>query len=492
MSRPGRALRPSLAALDCRCLLSTTTGLSPSQITAAYGLTGLEFHTRSGQAVIGDGSGETIAVIEMYHNPNLSSDLHTFDRRFGLSDPPLDVINQAGNQVDSSWGQEESLDVEWAHAIAPGARIIVVEAAPGYTNDQAIQSLMTAVQTADQTPGVTVVSMSWGFNEFPGETQYDSYFNTPGITYVAASGDTANVDYPAASPYVLSVGGTTLNISGSGGYGSESSWYDSGGGYSLYEAEPAYQMSLQSTGQRSTPDVAFDGDPNTGVQVYFTPPAGNGFGRATQSQGSWNTFGGTSLGAPAWAGIIAIADQGRLQTGLPSLSGSDQTIPSLYALAGSDFHAVTATSVNAPWTGGGFAGWGGFGEWGGFFGWGGFGDQDSGTPGGGTTSGSANTQTGLGTPVGSALISGLSASQTTAPLYPAAPTPSPTPSPSPTSTPTPTPIPMPGRHGRRHGRLPHETGKANLHGAAPHKQAAKHLKPSDRIHSGGLDLAARR
>ncbi|MHB1555936.1 MAG: S53 family peptidase, partial [Isosphaeraceae bacterium] len=375
MPKPRRNLRPELHQLDRRCLLSTVAGLTPSQLTSAYGLNGISFPTSSGQTVPGNGAGQTIALIEMYHDPNLASDLSTFDQRFGLPDPSLNVINQAGNQVDSSWGQEESLDVEVAHAVAPAASIVVVEAAPGITNDQMLQNLMTAVRTASLTPGVTVVSMSWGFNEFPGETQYDSYFTTPGVTYIAASGDTASVDYPAASPDVLSVGGTTLNLGASGAYVSESAWYDSGGGYSLYEAEPSYQMSVQASGMRSTPDVAFDGDPNTGLQVYFTPPSGQTVGQWAQSQGSWATFGGTSLGAPAWAGLIAIVNQGRLLTGKPSLTGPEQTLPSLYALAANSYHAVAPTTITSPWTGGGFAGWGGFGNWSGYDGGNGIGNS---------------------------------------------------------------------------------------------------------------------
>lgn len=446
-------------------------GFTPSQLTSAYGLNGITFQTISGQSVQGNGAGQTIALIDMYHDPNLASDLHTFDQRFGLPDPALNVIDQAGNQVNSSWGQEESLDVEAAHAVAPAANIVVVEANPGLTNDQMFQNLMTAVQTASQTPGVTIVSMSWGFNEFPGETRYDAYFTTPGITYIAASGDTASVDYPAASPDVLSVGGTTLNLSASGVYSSESAWYDSGGGYSLYEPEPSYQMSVQTTGQRSTPDVAFDGDPNTGLQVYFTPAAGQGFSQSGAPQGSWATYGGTSLGAPAWAGIIAIVDQGRLLTGMPSLSGAKQTLPSLYAQTGSGFHAVAATSVTSPWTGGGFASWGGFGNWSWDI-WNGIGTST------GTAGASANTQTGLGTPIGPTLINALVASQLTVPLNSPTPT-SPstiagasgTSTPSPAPTPTPSPTPVHGWHRRHHGRIGHHPGAKKNHAVFLHHRS---------------------
>jgi hypothetical protein len=107
--------------------------------------------------------------------------------------------------------------------------------------------------------------------------------------------------------------------------------------------EPAYQRSLQSTSRRSTPDVAFDADPNTGVAVYTTTPS--------TGRGSWYQVGGTSLGALAWAAIIAIADQGRAATGLGSLDGATQTLPALYRLPSSDFHkpgGVTATGLGTP------------------------------------------------------------------------------------------------------------------------------------------------
>ncbi len=362
----------------------------------------------------GDGRGETIALIVMDHDPNLASDLHTFDQEYGLRDPTLDVIDQAGTQTDPGWSLEESLDVEWAHAIAPGAGILVVEAAPGDSDTQAFEDLMAAVATASRTPGVAVVSMSWGYDEFAGETQYDSSFTTRGITYIAASGDRPGVEYPAASPDVLAVGGTTMNQSASGGYGSETAWSDSGGGYSAFEAEPAYQQTVQTTGQRSVPDVAFDGDPNTGVSVYCTPATSDESGSASASQGTWQMVGGTSLGAPAWAGIIAIVDQGRNLAGLSNLSGATQTLPSLYRLSASDFHPIAAS-----------------------------------------------TQTGLGTPVGPALIDDLVASTITSPL----PNPTPTPSPTPNPTPTATPTSPAGKHHRR--EPPHRPTRARSRAAAP-------------------------
>ena len=204
----------------------------------------------------------------------------------------------------------------------------MVEAAPANSDQLAIQNLMAAVKVASGTAGVSVVSMSWGVSEFSGETAYDADFTTPGITYVAASGDSGGVEYPAASPNVVAVGGTTLTLSGTSSYGSESAWTDSGGGYSRYETEPAYQESVQTTGLRSTPDVSFDANPDTGVAVYETPPSGSQFqfGSTNTTQGSWQVVGGTSLGSPAWAAIIAIVDQGRAAAGHTSLTGATQTL----------------------------------------------------------------------------------------------------------------------------------------------------------------------
>jgi subtilase family serine protease len=138
--RSRRTVRPFVYHLDDRCLLSGTSGFTPAQITAGYGLQAITFPSSAGTTVKGDGSGETIALIEMYHDPNLTTDLHTFDQRYGLPDPSLNIVNQAVNQADNGWALEESLDVEWAHAIAPGANIVVVEAAPGRSLEQHLQN----------------------------------------------------------------------------------------------------------------------------------------------------------------------------------------------------------------------------------------------------------------------------------------------------------------------------------------------------------------
>jgi subtilase family serine protease len=123
--------------------------------------------------------------------------------------------------------------------------------------------------------------MSWGYPEFSGETAYDNDFASTGVTFVAASGDVATIEWPATSANVLAVGGTSLALSGAGGYGSETGWSLSGGGISTLATEPIYQKGVQTSGYRSTPDLSLDGNPNTGVSIYLIPPDN------TAGQGIW-------------------------------------------------------------------------------------------------------------------------------------------------------------------------------------------------------------
>src|SRR5262249_42224819 len=148
---------PAIDRLADRCLPS---GLTPALLTHAYGLDAIQFTSPSGALVKGDGTGETIALIEAYHDPTLAGDLHAFDQAYHLPDPPLDVVNLGGTRSTPAWSLEESLDVEWAHAIAPGATIVVVEA-----KSQSLRDLQAAVNTARNIPQVNVISMSLGFPE---------------------------------------------------------------------------------------------------------------------------------------------------------------------------------------------------------------------------------------------------------------------------------------------------------------------------------------
>jgi subtilase family serine protease len=466
--RTFRRFSPRCDVLEARRLL---LGYTPAQITAAYALNAISFMSPSGTAITGNGAGQTIALIETYHDPNIQASLDGFDARYGLPNITLDVVNLAGNLTDGGWAGEESLDVEWAHAIAPGANIEVVEAAPGNNDAQSFSDFITAVQTASQTKGVSVVSMSLGSSEFSGESSSDSAFSTAGITYVASSGDGGTVEWPASAPDVLAVGGTTLRLSGAG-YGSELGWAGTGGGLAVDETEPSYQEAVQSTGQRSTPDVSFEADPSTGVAVYYVPPNGTG------DAGNWGIVGGTSVGAPAWAGILAIANQGRAVGGQPALSGGTQTVPALYSFASSAFRKVslsfginfgtTNTAINTP---------------------------------------NYNTQTGLGSPVGSALVADLVAiSNATDPIPPGSPptspptppaTPPPAPTPPPFTIPTPIPVvtapvapithvPAPLPAPVTAGPTPATPAPAAAPRAVPKKKAAVHAPPKHHAKTGHL------
>ncbi len=330
--RDRRATRPSVECLDGRILLS---GVTPFQLEHAYGFDSFNF-VANGKTVKPDGTGQTIAIVDAYHDPYLSSDLHNFDRSYGLPDPSLTVYGFSGTPSNDGWAEEEVLDVEYAHAIAPGAKIVVIEA-------KNPSDLFNEVNFAKNLPGVSVVSMSFGSSEFSGQKGQDSLFTTPaghtGVTFLAATGDAgaySGVSYPSSSPNVVAVGGTTLNVASNGTYLSESAWSGSGGGYSRYEAEPSYQRSVQSSGLRTTPDVSLDADPNTGATLYYTTPS--------TGRGGFTIVGGTSASTPEFAGLVAIADQGRALIGKNPLDGATQTLPQLYASPSSDFHDITTGS----------------------------------------------------------------------------------------------------------------------------------------------------
>ena len=343
-------------------------GYTPDEIETAYGIDQIKFGP-----IPGDGTGQTIAIVDAYDDPAFvnstdskfgDSDLAQFDSQLGIADPPsFTKVNESGQtsplpgtdpagagNIDGNWEIEEALDVEWAHAIAPGANIVLVEATTDSNAD-----LFTAITTAAGLPGVSAVSMSWGLNEFSGQQSLDSTFVTPaghqGVTFLAASGDsggfapddtgqpttTPGVLYPASSAGVVGVGGTTLNLNPDDTYNSEVAWSLSGGGTSLVEQTPTFQQAVQQTGFRTVPDVAFDADPNTGVAVYDSY-------NNTDNSGPWVEVGGTSLATPAWAGLIAIANQGRVLAGGTTLDGPGQTLPALYSISPEHFNDITSGS----------------------------------------------------------------------------------------------------------------------------------------------------
>ena len=295
-------------------------GYTPQQIGAAYGINQITFGSTSGT-----GTGQTIAIVDPYDDPNIASDVSHFDQLFNLPSINLTVVNQHGassplpaTDPTGAWEYEEALDVEWTHAIAPGANIVLVEC-----NSSADSDLFAGVSTAAARSGVSVVLMSWSGNEFSGETSDDSVFTTPsghqGVTFVAGVGQNGTVSYPAESPNVVAVGGTSLFLNSDNSYHGETAWSSANGGPSQYEAEPSYQQGVQSTGKRTIPDVAFDADTNTGVTIY------NSYDNASAPV---RIDGYTDFAAAAWAALIAIADQGRVAEGGTTLnSGNTGTSP---------------------------------------------------------------------------------------------------------------------------------------------------------------------
>ena len=239
------------------------------------------------------GGSHAIAIVDAYDDPSAAADLAYFSNEFGLPAANFQVVYASGARpaANGGWQTEEALDVEWAHAMASGAKIYLVEAASSSLSD-----LLTAVGVASQlvsSAGGGDVSMSWGSSEFSGESSYDKSFTTPGVVYLASSGDSPGVIWPSASPNVVSVGGTALSRNPTtGNFQAELAWQQTGGGPSAYETRPAYQSSVAGTvgTQRGTPDVSAVADPTTGVWVY--------------QGGHWYIVGGTSVAAPVWAGIV--------------------------------------------------------------------------------------------------------------------------------------------------------------------------------------------
>jgi subtilase family serine protease len=344
--RTGRP--PALERLEPRSLLSgfepysivfepyagtnTPNGYTPAQVRKAYGFDQVQFR-RDGQTIAGDGAGQTIAIVTAFDHPTILEDLKTFDRQFGLPDPVfIKATPQGPPPAHARWALEAALDVEWAHAMAPAATILLVEA-----RSNSYADVLGAVDYAASQAGVAVVSMSFGSWEFPGELTLDGHFEGhPGVAFVAAAGDSgAPPSYPAAAPGVLAVGGTTLSLGTDDAWSGETGWGGSGGGISAFEPKPPYQSGVpQSATLRTNPDVAYDADPSTGFAVYDSFPDSDG-------RAGWFQVGGTSAGAPQWSALIAIADQGRSLAGLGPLGSLADTPGKLYELQGTNFHDIT-------------------------------------------------------------------------------------------------------------------------------------------------------
>lgn len=296
---------------------TTPSGYGPAQFLGAYGLSGTS------------SSSPIIAIVDAYDQPNIKSDLDKYSSTFGIPTLPTCVgpiasstvpcfqkINQNGGTVypatNAGWALEISLDVEAAHAVCQNCKILLTEA-----NSSSFADLTTAVDQA-VSQGAKVISNSYGASEFAGENTYDSHYNHPGLAITFSSGDSGyGTQYPAASPYVVAVGGTTLNLSGTT-YLSESVWSGAGSGCST-ESKPSWQTD-SGCAKRTIADVSADANPNTGAAVYDSV--------RYQGRRGWFQVGGTSLASPLVAATYAL---GGVPTGteagsLPYSSGSASTL----------------------------------------------------------------------------------------------------------------------------------------------------------------------
>ncbi|AYV80797.1 MAG: peptidase S8 and S53 subtilisin kexin sedolisin [Harvfovirus sp.] len=308
--------------------VAVSGGYNPSQIRDAYGLNKLE----------SKGVGSTIAIIDAYSYPNAQADLNKFSSSFGLPGVNIILHGMLGTEgqaapVDDGWSMEQALDIQWAHAAAPGANIMLVQA---YSSG--MKDLFAAIDYA-VSHGANIVSMSWGGSESKSQLALDAHFENKNVVFVASAGDVGSVvEYPSCSPYVMAIGGTSLKLSGGGERISETGWSGSGGGVSLYEKAAEYQIKsvLGTKGSmREVPDVAAVADPATGVSIFFTP---NG------QTGSFYTVGGTSLSAPLWAGFLANANEFRAKKGKGKLT-TGEVLTALYALPKSEEKPVATTDI---------------------------------------------------------------------------------------------------------------------------------------------------
>lgn len=323
------AASPNSAGGSPGATVATPSGLSPSTIDSVYGFS----------VATNGGAGKTIAIVDAYDDPGASSDLNAFSQQWGLpqcttSNPCFTKVNQSGGASypggNSSWDLEISLDIEWAHALAPASTILLVEA-----NSNSFADLTAAEQYAGA--HADYVSNSWGGSEFSGETTYDSAFTAPAgrnVSYFVATGDTGGaVEYPSTSPNVVAVGGTSLLFSTSGTFSAENAWSGGGGGCSTVEAAPSTQSSFSQyaqvgcNGRRSTPDVSLDADPGSGVAVYDSTPYSGSSG--------WWTVGGTSASTPMWAAESAV-----LGSAVNSATVYSAAIPFRDILAGGNGHST--------------------------------------------------------------------------------------------------------------------------------------------------------
>ncbi|MFE9425916.1 putative Ig domain-containing protein [Kitasatospora sp. NPDC006697] len=286
--------QPAALSVNAVTPNATPSGYGPSDLLSAYSLPA------------NGGAGQTVAIVDALDDPNAEADLAVYRSQYGLpacstANGCFTKVDQTGGtnypSADSGWAGEISLDLDMVSAIAPNAHILLVEAASANMDDLG-KSVNEAVAL-----GAKFVSNSYGGSESSTDTSYDSsYFNHPGVVLTVSAGDQAyGAEYPAASPYVTAVGGTSLSKASNTRGWTESVWGTSstegtGSGCSAYEPKPGWQTDTGCS-KRTVADVSAVADPATGVAVYDS----------YQTSSGWNEYGGTSAAAPIIAGVYADA-----------------------------------------------------------------------------------------------------------------------------------------------------------------------------------------
>jgi subtilase family serine protease len=274
---------------------SSPSGLNPAALQAAYAL-----------PLSTAGAGMTVAIVDAYDDTKAASDLATYRSQFGLpacttASGCFTKVNQSGGtrypRGNAGWAEEISLDLDMVSAICPNCKILLVEA-----TSATFSNLSAAEDTAAKL-GANAISNSYGGSEWSTETSYDTNYKHQGIAITVSSGDSGyGVQYPAASPYVTAVGGTSLKADGSTRGWSETAWSGAGSGCSAYEPKPSWQTDGGCLNNRTVADVSAVADPYTGVSVYDT------YGNV----GGWLVFGGTSVASPIIASVYALAGNAKI------------------------------------------------------------------------------------------------------------------------------------------------------------------------------------
>lgn len=282
-------------------------GETPASLACIYGLAAATPGCPQAGTTLATGGARTIAIVDAYHYPTAAQYLQVFSTQYGLPAPKLKVIYASGKQPpqDSGWEEEEALDIEMAHGLAPDAAILLVEAASASDTDllQAVRVAATAIGKAGG-----YVSMSWGGSEFPTQTLYQPNFTRAGIVMLAASGDDPGTEFPSVLPNVIAVGGTTIIRDGSGNYTGQSTWTKAGSGKSRYIGRPSFQTGVSTVvgTARGVPDISLEANPSSGVWAYSTSL-------------KWFRVGGTSVATPLAAALLDVADS--TSTKLPNSAG---------------------------------------------------------------------------------------------------------------------------------------------------------------------------